>query len=292
MTSLHLAVYKYEEARNLDIIKFLLAHGANISLKAAVLPSAHKISITLRDQAGSTGNVVETKKIALDQKTPLLVALELKSTLYLRGWDYRHWDEVLKLLAEATIVHHRNNVEIKAERQPSAMIQKNWAAVFASEKHETIEVWAEDKSITVLKLLLAGASKILKLNIEHPDAHHSNRLDIKEASFNVTNAIVEFLYTGMVDTAILEQRGLDLLSAAHKYGIKSLKWVCEDSVQATENNWIKLLSAAIECDSNMLTFKCAESIKGVMDERHEKHIDIKKNFSDINDAPHQLFGRH
>lgn len=85
MTSLHLAVYKYEEARNLDIIKFLLAHGANISLKAAVLPSAHKISITLRDQAGSTGNVVETKKIALDQKTPLLVALELKSTLYLRG---------------------------------------------------------------------------------------------------------------------------------------------------------------------------------------------------------------
>lgn len=61
--------------------------------------------------------------------------------------------------------------------------------------------------------------QILKLNIEHPDAHHSNRLDIKEASFNVTNAIVEFLYTGMVDTAILEQRGLDLLSAAHKVSV-------------------------------------------------------------------------
>lgn len=85
MTALHLAVYKYEETRSLDTVKFLLAHGADISLKAAVLPSAHKISIIRHAQAGHLGQPIETKKVVLDQKTPLQVALELKSTLYLRG---------------------------------------------------------------------------------------------------------------------------------------------------------------------------------------------------------------
>lgn len=87
VTSLHLAVYKYEETRNLEMVKFLLAHGANISLKAAVLPSAHKISIIRHAQFGTP---METKKVTLDQKTPLLVALELKSTLYQRGESNAH----------------------------------------------------------------------------------------------------------------------------------------------------------------------------------------------------------
>ena len=85
VTSLHLAVYKYEESRNLDVTKFLLAHGANVSLKAAVLPSSHKVSIIRHAQVGGVGTLIETKKVVLDQKTPLEVALELKSTLYLRG---------------------------------------------------------------------------------------------------------------------------------------------------------------------------------------------------------------
>lgn len=67
------------------MVKFLLAHGANISLKAAVMPSAHKISIIRHGHGGSVANPLETKKVVFDQKTPLLVALELKSALYLKG---------------------------------------------------------------------------------------------------------------------------------------------------------------------------------------------------------------
>lgn len=58
--------------------------------------------------------------------------------------------------------------------------------------------------------------QILKLNIENPDVQYSNRLDIKEASFNITKAMMKFLYTGKVEAEFLEHRGLDLLSAAHK----------------------------------------------------------------------------
>ena len=87
VTALHLAVYKYEEVRSLEVVNFLLAHGADISLKAAVPPSAHKISIIRhgKNDPFFPDFPMETKKISLDQKTPLLVALELKSTLYLRG---------------------------------------------------------------------------------------------------------------------------------------------------------------------------------------------------------------
>lgn len=83
------------------------------------------------------------------------------SVVYVVGWEYRHWDGMLQILADATIEHYGKSSELKAERNPFAEIQKNWAAVFASEKHETVEVWAEDKSITVLALLLIGSSKVL-----------------------------------------------------------------------------------------------------------------------------------
>ena len=86
MTALHLAVYKYEERRTLEIITFLLEHGADLSIKAAVPPSAHKISLTRHENKTPYGDVLsETKMITLDRKTPLLVALELKSALYVKG---------------------------------------------------------------------------------------------------------------------------------------------------------------------------------------------------------------
>jgi len=254
-----------------------------------VLPSAHKISIIRHAQAGHLGAPVETKKVVLDQKTPLQVALELKSTLYLRGWEYRHWDAMLLVLAEAAIELLGNCAELKVDRSPHAVVQKNWAAVFASGKHETVDVWAEDKSITVLTLLLTGASKILKLNMENPDVQYSNRLDIKEASFNITNAMMKYLYTGMVDTEFMHHRGVDLMAAAHKYGIVSLKRVCEDSIHATQDNWIKLLNAATECNSEILVLKCAKSIKAEMGKRHSNLLDLTHSFSDTKLAPNQLF---
>lgn len=81
--------------------------------------------------------------------------------VYVVGWEYRHWDGMLHILAEASIDHYGKSSELKAERSPYAQVQKNWAAIFASGKHETVEVWAEDKSITVLTLLLSGSSKVL-----------------------------------------------------------------------------------------------------------------------------------
>jgi hypothetical protein len=66
---------------------------------------------------------------------------------------------MLKLLAGATIDHYHEKKESTSPR-PLAAVQQNWAKVFESGKHELVEVWAEGKSITVLKLLLSGASKV------------------------------------------------------------------------------------------------------------------------------------
>jgi len=86
VTALHLAVYKYENSRSLEITRILLDYGADVCLKAAVPPSAQKISIIRKDKKSPHGEILlETKRISLGQKTPLLIALELKSSLYLRG---------------------------------------------------------------------------------------------------------------------------------------------------------------------------------------------------------------
>jgi hypothetical protein len=75
------------------------------------------------------------------------------------GWEYRHWDDMLKLLAGATIGHY-GEVKESTSASPLAIVQHNWAKVFESGKHELVEVWAEGKSIEALKLLLSGASKV------------------------------------------------------------------------------------------------------------------------------------
>ncbi|CAM6048887.1 unnamed protein product [Sphagnum compactum] len=290
VTALHLAVYKYENSRSLEITRILLDYGADVCIKAAVPPSAQKISIIRKDKKSPHGEILlETKRISLGQKTPLLIALELKSSLYLRGWEYRHWDDMLKLLAGATIGHY-GEVKESISASPLAIVQHNWAKVFESGKHELVEVWAEGKSIEVLKLLLSGASKVLSLNLEAAALSYSSRLDLNEASFNVVNAMVAFLYTGEVDHHFMEQRGLDLLLAAHRYGITSLVSLCEHSIHATQDNWIKLLSVALECNSDSLALKCAKSIKAVMDKRHESSHVLKKSFSDAqSNSDQQLF---
>ena len=93
MTALHLSVYKFESRRKLDVIECLLDQGgADPCFKAALMPSqgtSTKLSIVRRYDSKSYSDAaspsLETKKISLDQKTPLLLALELKSVLYLRG---------------------------------------------------------------------------------------------------------------------------------------------------------------------------------------------------------------
>lgn len=71
---------------------------------------------------------------------------------------------MLRVLADATIKHFSSKQELRSARSPIPVIQKNWAAVFESGKHETIEVWSEGKHLNVLKLLLTGASKVNKYN--------------------------------------------------------------------------------------------------------------------------------
>jgi hypothetical protein len=63
---------------------------------------------------------------------------------------------MLKLLVGTTINHYHEKKEFASPR-PLDVVQKNSAKVFESGKHESVEVWAKGKNITMLKLLLFGA---------------------------------------------------------------------------------------------------------------------------------------
>jgi hypothetical protein len=213
-TALHLAVYKYEVQRNLDVVTTLLKHGADISIKAAPPPSAHKISITRHDLKLHDGTLQSTKKISFDKKTALLIALELKSALYLKGWEYRHWDSFIKVLADATLQYYAaKNLEPPASHlhSVSATIHQNWDAVFKSGKHDLVELVAEGKDIVALRVLVTGASKIFKMNLLE-----SNRMELHDTSYNLAKAMVHFLYVGTLDPAFVTHRGIDLFNTAHK----------------------------------------------------------------------------
>ena len=134
----------------------------------------------------------------------------------LSGWEYRHWDSLLHLLAVTTRAelaqrsasHPSPSLPSAAESAPPAYsliaaatsspgslartssvstpnaasssvsaasgassasaasasvlpsVEDGWAAVFASGKHELVEVWAEGQHVEALKLLLVTASKV------------------------------------------------------------------------------------------------------------------------------------
>lgn len=287
VTALHLAVCKYDSGRNMHIVETLLKHGANVSLKAATPPFAHKVSLTRHDsKSPHSSGVQETQKVVLGRKTALMIALDLKSALYLKGWDYRHWDPMLRLLAEATVTYYTDKglVEppVSSFSRPD-LVQQSWLLLAQSGKHELVELRVEGEEISALKLLLTAASKILKVNFEQ-----SSRLEIKDTSPLVVKAMVHFLYTGIVSSEFMERRGIDLLIASHKYGVELLQKVCESHIEPTQENWIKLLSAANETQSDVVILKCAKSIKDVMAKRQESSHVLKKSFSDAN-GPHQLF---
>ncbi|CAI5957252.1 unnamed protein product [Closterium sp. NIES-65] len=178
------------------------------------------------------------------------VALELKSSLYLKGWDYRHWDAMLDLLADATVAELAGHPFHGPGPAQLPAVADGWAAVFGSGGHELVEVWAEGKHIDVLKMLLVVQSKVwaegkhlgvLKMlvvvhsefELEKAAAVSPGRLEITDASFNVVKAVMEFLYTGHVSREFMGHRGVDLLLAAHKYEVFALQKLCEEQLEPT-----------------------------------------------------------
>lgn len=299
VTALFLAVYYFERHRDVAMIELLLAHGARATTKAATPPSVHKISVQRHD-AHRPDVLLETRKLSLDHKIPLLVALELKSALYVRGWEYRHWDPVLEALSAATVAELEGEV---AERGPprshaysTALLQKAWGAVWASGGHDVVEVSAEGTYMQVLKQLLVHGSKTLRFNIEPATALMAERLELKEASAPVARAMMGFLYTGLVDPPFMETRGVDLYNAASKYGVEALQHLCEKEIVINPENWIKVLTAAVNSDSDVLSLSVAKSVHGAMHKRAEMHAPApSQSFShDIHPdgGPEQLFPPH
>ncbi|CAI7769589.1 unnamed protein product [Closterium sp. NIES-53] len=287
--------------------KLLIDHGAKVTMQAVDSPAARKLCYLKHDsppsaRSGSPGSSGipaspgsprsprsprgmaagrkdETRKVSVANKTPLLVALELKSSLYLKGWDYRHWDAMLDLLADATVAelagrpfHGPGPVQLPA-------VVDGWAAVFGSGGHELVEVWAEGKHIDVLKMLLVVQSKRFKFELEKAAAVSPGRLEITDASFNVVKAVMEFLYTGHVSREFMGHRGVDLLLAAHKYEVFGLQKLCEEQLEPTPESWIKMLTAALECGADALVLKVARSIHAVMNTRHATRLFVKQPFS-------------
>ena len=152
---------------------------------------------------------------------PVFLPPSLQTSLpaSLLGWEYRHWDSLLHLLAVTTRAelaqrsagHPSPSLASAAQSAPPAYsliaaatsstgslvrtssvstpntasssssaasatsgasaaasasaavlpsVEDGWAAVFASGRHELVEVWAEGQHVEALKLLLVTASKV------------------------------------------------------------------------------------------------------------------------------------
>ncbi|GAQ85357.1 hypothetical protein KFL_002310130 [Klebsormidium nitens] len=301
LTGLHIAVSQYDKTRNTDIVKILLEVGADINKKAAD-KAADKFLNIVRVSDSKHGKE-ETAKIKVNGMTPLLLALELKSSLYVKGMEYRHWDAMLSVLAAATI-KQASNADVHAATQEAehtaslAALQQGWAAVFDSGAHELVDLRAEGKDIPALKQIVMHSSKRWKREIESQDSTARSSLtrgglllEVKEASYTVIQHLVRYLYSGLGDDEFVKTRGADVFLAAYRYEIPDVCQVLEKKLDITPDNWIKVLSVAIVAGSSLLTLRVAQSIKHLLDKRLSFSHIRRPSFSYMELPPHQPFGK-
>lgn len=110
----------------------------------------------------------------------------------------------------------------------------------------------------------------------------------------VVKKMMEYIYTGKVDPAFIQARGVDLFNAAHLYGVESLKHACESLIVCTPDNWIKVMTAAVNSASDVLALKCSRSVHDVLEKRVDEKRSLQKTTFALgiaDDAPTQLFSR-
>ncbi|KAG6545688.1 hypothetical protein Mapa_012873 [Marchantia paleacea] len=126
----------------------------------------------------------------------------------------------------------------------------------------TIETGDTDKT-PAHRAILASRSPVFKAMFEHELKEKTCAvIRVADVPTPAMRALLLYIYTGDHDTKALQEHGMALLAAAHKYDIPDLKRVCETAVASMvlPFNALETLHQARLYDANWVKKACVECI--------------------------------
>lgn len=157
-----------------------------------------------------------------------------------------------------------NNIEVDNQHSEKSSPVENHDSLeklFTSQDFSDVTVIAKNKSLKLHKCILSTRSTVFEAMFKNDmKEKKQNTVEIKDIRYKVLLELFRFMYTGRVNH--IESIVSELLTAAEKYDMESLKALCEKTMSRILNeiNAIEYLNSAILNNADKLKVDAIEWI--------------------------------
>ena len=247
------------------IVKALIRHGANTAAKAIGLVIPNKCTSTTGYTLRLTGPLTPAG-LAVCLKTPpagLPVCLKTRADY---GGKAEFLEQVISILVVAS--DRSAGHQYKSETVPvDKSIVASWKSLLLSEDFSDVHFVCRDgTTLHAHKCILAASSSYFAAYFRGPwgnDAAHADGRWVTSNSSCMMRAILTYIYTGMMDEALVKSEPAEMLSISSEYDLASLRSLSEAVCirELNANNVKEMLQLAQLYDSASLKEACFKCVR-------------------------------
>ncbi|KAL9890785.1 protein roadkill-like [Glossina fuscipes fuscipes] len=171
------------------------------------------------------------------------------------------------MIDEEYIVNITEHLIVGKYEEDEDKLRLDFGDLLQTGKFSDVTLAVDGHEIRAHKNILAARSSVFAAMFEHEmEERQLNRVVIADISHSVLNEMLTYIYTGKV--SYLNDIALDLITAADKYALGSLKTICENSlcVDPSIENAAETLILADLHKADQLKAKIITFIKAHIDE--------------------------
>ena len=198
-----------------------------------------KYDVSILDSSMKKTNELKREILAYDQKTP--------------AWGFKKWilrENLIKdqqllpnghltILLELTVYgtekvlsgsrnfeeEDKSKTRAKGLEQVSANLEK----LFNDQEFSDVEIKCDGEVFHCHELILSTRSDVFRAMFRNDmTENRTKEVNIEDIDSKVLGEMLNFIYTGVTNEDVLEEKTAELLEAANRYQLEVLKSICED----------------------------------------------------------------
>ena len=198
-----------------------------------------KYDVSILDSSMKKTNELKREILAYDQKTP--------------AWGFKKWilrENLIKdqqllpnghltILLELTVYgtekvlsgsrnfeeEDKSKTRAKGLEQVSANLEK----LFNDQEFSDVEIKCDGEVFHCHELILSTRSDVFRAMFQNDmTENRTKKVNIEDIDSKVLGEMLNFIYTGVPNEDVLEEKTAELLGAANQYQLEVLKSICED----------------------------------------------------------------
>ena len=213
-------------------------------------------------------------------RTPLLSQIVGKKFRYGKCAEVVFSENVIRCIPTSTreLCFQCNIRELPPDSDTGTQLISDYETLLKNSNYSDFVLKVGEKEFKVHRNILAMRSSVFKAMFEgNSSSMDAQNIIIDDIDAEVIEAMIGYMYTGKVSN-LLKTSAEQLCVAAHKYGLKELKQICEEqiSTELTEENVFTKLSFANSFDCSVLKTETVGFLR-----RHIKQISTTEWFKNM-----------